>query len=117
MATRKRVKLLRLLELLIDGLLLLIFIPKALILGCLLLYGYIPIPADWLNEQLAKAEVSEFQIQAQEYQLYLDGKLQLKDIAIFAQTTKRRSLKPRMPIFTTSSSGKVAPLSTYPNSS
>ena len=83
MATRKRFKLLRLLEPLIDGLLLLIFIPKALILGCLLLYGYIPIPADWLNEQLAKAEVSEFRYSI-EYQLCPDGKLQLKDIAIFA---------------------------------
>ena len=44
MALKKQSRLLLLLELLLDGLLLLLFIPQALMLGCLLVYGYIPVP-------------------------------------------------------------------------
>ena len=84
MAVKKRSKLLLLFELLLDGLLLLVFIPQALILGCLLVYGYIPIPSNWLNEQLAKVDVSGFRIQAQKCQIYLNGRLDLHDIEIFA---------------------------------
>ncbi len=84
MATKKRSKLLILLELLLDTFLLLIFIPKAFIVGCLLTYGYIPIPSSWLNEQLAKVDLSGFRIQAERYDLYLNGRLDIHDIQIFA---------------------------------
>lgn len=84
MALKKQSRLLLLFELLLDGVLLLLFIPQVLILGCHLVYGYVPIPSNWLNEQLSKVEVSGFRIQAEQCQLYLNGRIALHDIEIFA---------------------------------
>ncbi len=84
MEKQKRSKSLLLFELLLDGLLLLLFIPQAFILGCLLAYGYIPIPSSWLNDTLSKVDVSGFRIQTQKCELYLNGRIKLHELEIFA---------------------------------
>lgn len=84
MAAKKRSKILLLLELLLDGLLLLIFIPQALILGCLLAYGYIPVPSNWFNEQLSKIDLAGFRIQAERCELHLNGRIELNGLQIFS---------------------------------
>ena len=42
------------LELFFDVLMLLVFIAQASVVGCLLIYGHLPIPTNWGNQLIAK---------------------------------------------------------------
>ena len=50
----RKLHLVTLLELFFDALMLLIFMAQAFVIGCLLIYGHLPIPTNWGNQLIAK---------------------------------------------------------------
>ena len=50
----RKLHLVNMLELFFDATLLLIFMAQAFVIGCLLIYGYLPIPTNWGNQLIAK---------------------------------------------------------------
>lgn len=74
-----------LLELCVDSLLLLIWIPQVLLLCCLLIYGHVPIPRDWLNSKLEEQSVGGLVFQAQKYKLRLNGSFEAIGLQVYSQ--------------------------------
>ena len=54
MARIRKLRLATLLKLFFDATMLLIFIAQTVVLACLLIYGYLPIPSEWGNQIIAK---------------------------------------------------------------
>lgn len=71
-----------LVELCFDGLLLLCFIIQAFLLGCLFAYDHLPLPANWLNQNITRQLPPGFSIEAQSYGLTLDGTLRLRNLEL-----------------------------------
>mgnify|MGYP000864606527 CR=1 FL=1 len=90
---RKRSKLSILLELFFDTSLLILFVVQAFILGCLLTYGYIPIPKDWASQQIATYLPSEFRVEADTIRLKLNGEIELSNIAAWTDTIQQPVLQ------------------------
>ena len=76
------------LELILDFLLLVLFLVQALVAGCLLTYGYIPIPEKLANQQLLKNSYNGFHIQADSFRLKLWQKIELVGLKIYHEETK-----------------------------
>ena len=74
-----------LLELLIDSLLLLLWIPQIFLICCLLIYGHVPIPRDWLNSKLEQNAVGNLVFQAQKYRLQLNGNFEAVGLKVYSQ--------------------------------
>lgn len=90
---RKRSKVSILLELFLDASLLVIFIAQAFLLGCLLAFGYIPIPKDWASRQIAPFLPEEFRLEAETIRLKLNGELELSNVAAWIDSTPRPILE------------------------
>jgi hypothetical protein len=90
---RKRSKISVVLELLLDASLLIIFVAQAFLLGCLLTFGYIPIPKDWASEQLAPFLAEGLRIEAETIRLRLNGDLELMNVAAWSDSTQRPILE------------------------
>ncbi|MGJ8653699.1 MAG: hypothetical protein ACSHX8_10535 [Opitutaceae bacterium] len=80
-------------ELFFDASLLLIFIPQAFLLGCLLTYGYIPIPKDWASEQIAPFLPDGFRLEAETIRLKLNGEIELSNISAWTNFVKQPILE------------------------
>ncbi|MFU8848423.1 MAG: hypothetical protein ACNA77_06875 [Opitutales bacterium] len=71
-----------LIELSLDGLLLLCFIIQAFLLGCLFAYGHIPLPANWLSPKITGQLPSGLRIEAENYALQLDGSIRIRNLEL-----------------------------------
>jgi hypothetical protein len=69
-------------ELFFDGLLLLCFIVQAFLLGCLLAYGHLPLPAKWVSENITTQLPPGLSIKADSYSLTLDGTIRMENIEL-----------------------------------
>ena len=76
-------KLSLLLELCLDAALAVLFGLQAFLLGCLLTYGYIPLPTEWANEQLKKYPIDSIYLQSDQIGFDLSGGIRLSNIEIF----------------------------------
>jgi len=83
---RKRSKAGILLELFLDSFLLLLFALQVFVLGCLLAYGYIPVPTSWANQQLMKYLPEGFRIEAEIIRLKLNGEVELSNLNAWVET-------------------------------
>lgn len=89
MPKRKRIRLSILLELLLDALLLLGFVIQAFVAGCLLVYGYLPLPADLVNQLINEEAPENITIQTKAYRLYTNGAIHAIDIEVRASHIKQ----------------------------
>jgi hypothetical protein len=72
----------------IDFLLLVSLLVQSLAIGCLIAYGYIPIPADWANQKLRDKESNGFHIQADSFRLKLWHSIELIGIKVYHSETE-----------------------------
>lgn len=72
-------------ELFLDAVLLVCFIAQAFLLGCLLIYGYLPLPAKWLNRSINEQLPPGIEINAGNYILALDGSVRAENIELRLQ--------------------------------
>ena len=72
----------------VDFLLLVSFLVQSLVAGCLIAYGYIPISANWVNQQLRKKQFDGFHIQADSFRLKLWHRIELIGLKIYHSETK-----------------------------
>ncbi|MDQ8193906.1 AsmA-like C-terminal region-containing protein [Coraliomargarita sp. SDUM461004] len=77
MAFLKKLRLSLLLELFLDATLLLLFIGQALTVGCLLIYGYLPLPANWGNQIISTRLPPDLVIKVNEFRLNTRGSIEL----------------------------------------
>lgn len=70
-------------RLLSDAALLFVWIPQAFVLCCLLIYGHIPIPRDWIHAQLEQQNTGDFRIEAEAYQLRFDGTFEARGLSVY----------------------------------
>ncbi|MFQ3242336.1 MAG: hypothetical protein ACI9JZ_002031 [Lentimonas sp.] len=70
------------LELCLDLFLLILFSGQAFLAGCLTIYGYIPVPPQWMNEALIEAKIDGFYMQAESYRLKLNGEIELTKLKV-----------------------------------
>ncbi len=82
MAQIRKNKLSILLELFFDATLLLLFIAQAFVGGCLLIYGYLPIPSNWGNQFIAKQLPSELILHVEDFRIRLGGYIDLVGIEL-----------------------------------
>jgi hypothetical protein len=83
-----RAKGITLLELFLDLILLLLFSALAFVAGCLLTYGYIPIPSEWANRTLVEKNAAGYHIQADSFRLKLNGEIQLAGIQVHTENIR-----------------------------
>ena len=72
-----------LLELCLDLFLLVLFSTQAFLAGCLMIYGYIPVPPQWTNEALLETRVDGFYMQAESYRLKLSGEIEVTELKVY----------------------------------
>ena len=72
-----------LLELCLDLFLLILFSAQAFLAGCLIIYGYIPVPPQWTNETLFETKIDGFYMQADSYRLKLSGEIELIELKVY----------------------------------
>lgn len=65
------------LQLFVDALLLLAFMAQAFVAGCLLVYGYLPLPAGWGNQLITEKFPSGLVLSVDEFQLRAGGSIDL----------------------------------------
>lgn len=80
MATHKRFRPSILLEFFLDSVLLLLFIGQAFVLGCLWIYGYLPLPTGLCNRLIAVHVPEGYDLQIGSFHLRPDGAIDLVDI-------------------------------------
>lgn len=71
------------LELCLDLILLILFSAQTFIAGCLLIYGHVPAPTQWLNEALLEQRFDGFYIQAESFRIKLSGEVELTKIQVY----------------------------------
>lgn len=71
------------LELSLDLFLLLLFSVQAFLLGCLVIYGHIPVPPKWTNETLKEAHLDGFYMQADNYRIKLNGEIEVTALKVY----------------------------------
>jgi hypothetical protein len=69
-------------EVFVDGLLLLCFIAQAFILGCMIAYGDMPLPTKWLSRTISERLPPGFSVQAEHYSLTFDGTIEMENISL-----------------------------------
>lgn len=82
MSRRGKSRAATILELFFDGFLLLCFIAQAFILGCLLAYGYLPLPTKWVSQAINEKLPDGITISAGAYSLTLDGRIRVEDLRL-----------------------------------
>lgn len=78
-----RARALLLLELCLDLSLLILFSAQAFVAACLLIYGYIPMPAEWTNKVLLEQTFNNCYIQASSFRLKLNGAIQVTELKVY----------------------------------
>lgn len=89
MPKRKRFRLSILLELFLDAVLLLGFIIQAFVVGCLLVYGYLPLPANLVNQLINEKAPEDLSIQIEECRLHTNGTIHAIGISVRASHIKQ----------------------------
>ena len=82
MSKRGKFRKFSILELFFDGCLLLCFIAQTFVLGCILIYGYLPLPTKLLSEKITDQLPEGISITAESYALKLDGTIQMENIEL-----------------------------------
>ena len=82
MALIRKLLLATLLELFLGATMLLIFIAQVFVLGCLLIYGYLPIPSDWGNQFIAKNLPSDIILRVDGIRLHSNATIELLGIEL-----------------------------------
>lgn len=77
----------------LDAVLLLGFVVQAFLVGCLLIYGHLPLPTEWMNRQLARHLPEGVVIEAASYRLFPNGSIQ-------AESLTGRLAPHELPVFT-----------------
>ncbi|MFO8027608.1 MAG: AsmA-like C-terminal region-containing protein [Opitutales bacterium] len=72
-----------LIELFIDGLLLLFFIVQAFLLGCFFLYGHLPLPSKWVGESITSRLPPGISVDADRFSLTPDGTIRMENIQLY----------------------------------
>lgn len=85
MPTRGKARAAILVELSFDAVLLVLFIAQAFLFGCLLLFGHIPLPSDWVNGEIARQLPDGLSLRAENYSLTLDGRIELDEIELYTE--------------------------------
>ncbi len=70
-------------KLLIDGCLLLCSIVQAFILACLLVCGYVPLPAGWVSQKITQQLPPGLSLRAERYALQVDGTLRVEQPELY----------------------------------
>lgn len=70
------------LELFLDACLLLCFIAQTFLLGCILIYGHLPLPTKLLDQNISAQLPEGVSIQAEGYALGLDGTIRIENIQL-----------------------------------
>ncbi len=89
MAKRKRIRLSVLLELFLDTILLLGFMIQAFLVGCLLVYGYLPLPAGKVTQLINEKLPDNFIVEVEDYRLQTNGTIQAIGIKIGYSSIKQ----------------------------
>lgn len=82
MANWKKLRLGALLELFLDTALLTLFMAQAFIGGCLLIYGYLPLPSEWGNRLIAQRLPPDIILHVDDFRLRLGGYIDLIGIDV-----------------------------------
>ncbi|WPJ94464.1 AsmA-like C-terminal region-containing protein [Coraliomargarita algicola] len=93
MALLKKLRLSTLLELFWDASLLLIFITQALVIGCILIYGYLPLPTGWSHQVIAQKLPPGIIFTADEFRLQLDGSVTLVGVKLRSSEIQQNLLE------------------------
>ena len=80
----KKLHLVTMLELFFDATLLLIFMAQAFVVGCLLIYGHLPIPTNWGNQLIAKKLPSGIVLRIDGIRLRSDASIEFEGIEVRA---------------------------------
>ena len=80
----KKLHLVTMLELFFDATLLLIFMAQAFVVGCLLIYGHLPIPTNWGNQLIAKKLPSGIVLRIDGIRLRSDASIEFEGIELSA---------------------------------
>lgn len=73
----------------LDGLLLLFFLVQSLTVGCLITYGYVPVPTKWANQKLLNKKFDGFYIQAKSFRLKLGQGVELIGLDVYHNEIKK----------------------------
>jgi len=79
-------------EFLFDACLLAGFGIQAFVAGCLLIYGSLPLPPEWMNREISR-KAEGFTIEAARYELTTKGKLVVGDLRVFHDSTEQPLLE------------------------
>ncbi|PXA05198.1 hypothetical protein DDZ13_04350 [Coraliomargarita sinensis] len=82
MSSRGKSRAATILELFLDGILLLCFIAQAFVLGCLWAYGHLPLPTEWFSQRITQQLPDGVSIRADSYALTHDGSIQLENVRL-----------------------------------
>jgi hypothetical protein len=93
MANQKRRRLSILLELFLDAVLLLLFMAQAFVGSCFLIYGYLPLPTEWGNRQLAGKLPPDLILRVDAFRLRPNGSINLVGIDLKAAGIQQSLLK------------------------
>jgi len=93
MAFLKKLRLSVLLELFFDAVMLLIFMAQAFVVGCLLIYGYMPLPSEWSNQLIAQKLHPGILLRVDDFRLRTDGSLELVGIELRSADIQQALLK------------------------
>ncbi|MEM7791435.1 MAG: AsmA-like C-terminal region-containing protein [Verrucomicrobiota bacterium] len=78
-----KIKLVTLLELIVDGFLLALFCLQALLAGCFLIFGTVPIPSTWANRLLDSYGPEDLSFVAESYDVSAKGLVKIRGLQIF----------------------------------
>jgi len=79
-------------EFLFDACLLAAFGIQAFVAGCLLIYGSLPLPPEWMNREISR-KAEGFTIEAARYELTTKGKLVVGDLRVSHDSTEQPLLE------------------------
>ncbi|HKK18880.1 MAG TPA: AsmA-like C-terminal region-containing protein [Opitutales bacterium] len=82
MSSRQRSRVASFIELFLDGFLLLCFIIQAFLLFCVLAYGQLPLPTNWLSKTINDKLPAGISITADNYFLTLGGTVRVENLAV-----------------------------------
>ncbi len=71
----------------LDSALLLFFLAQSLVLGCLITYGYVPLPTKWTNEKLSEKHFDGFYLQANGFRFKPGQEIELIELKIYDNKT------------------------------
>jgi hypothetical protein len=93
MALRSKLRLSIMLECFFDTFMLLIFMVQAFVIGCVLIYGYLPLPTEWSNHLLTQKLPPGLQVHIENFRLHLDGTLELVDMEVHTEHIEQALLQ------------------------